>query len=152
MLMETKRLLIRTASEDEMRRLIEEQTDEELAAAYGEMLQGCLDHPEDWNWYAIWMIEEKDGQHVGDLSFTGRRADGSAEIGYGILEEYRGRGYASEAVEAAVAWALEQSGVRRVEAETEPGNFRSRRVLEKCGFVPTGTIGEEGPRFSIERR
>ncbi len=32
-------------------------------------------------------------------------------------------------------------------AETEPGNIASQRVLEKAGFIPTGTNGEEGPRF-----
>lgn len=32
-------------------------------------------------------------------------------------------------------------------AETEPGNIASQRVLEKAGFIPTETNGEEGPRF-----
>ncbi len=27
----------------------------------------------------------------------------------------------------------------------------SQRVLAKCGFVPTGTVGEEGPRFVREK-
>ena len=147
MVMETERLSIRTASRDEMLRYIDEQTDDILKTAYREMLQGCLDHPEKWEWYCIWMIALKDGTHVGDLSFKGLNADGSAEIGYGIDEEHRGRGYAAEAVDAAVLWALRQSGVTRVEAETESGNRASQRVLEKCGFVPTGIIGEEGPRF-----
>ena len=48
---------------------------------------------------------------------------------------------------AAVHWALQQPGVKRVEAETEPDNRASRRVLEKCGFLPTGTFGEDGPQF-----
>ena len=146
-MIETKRLVIYTASQDEMLRFIEKQTDEVLITAYQEMLQGCLDHPQDWDWYAIWFIELKDGTHVGDLCFKGLNEDGSVEIGYGILEEFQGKGYATEAVEAAVAWALEQPGVIRVEAETEPDNKASQRVLEKCGFVPTGTMGEEGPRF-----
>ena len=44
-------------------------------------------------------------------------------------------------------WALKQPDVIRVEAETEPDNLASQRVLEKCGFLPSGTVGEEGPRF-----
>ncbi len=130
-----------------MLRTIEEQTDDVLKAAYQEMLQSCLDHPDQWKWYCLWMIELKDGTHVGDLSFKGLNADGSVEIGYGIKEEHRGRGYATEAVNAAVTWALGQPGVTRVEAETEPDNIVSQRVLEKCGFVPSGIMGEEGPRF-----
>lgn len=148
--METVRLRMRVASDGEMELLIAAQEDEGLRSAYGEMLQGCREHPEQRVWHAVWMIEKKDGTHVGDLSFKGLGADGVAEIGYGILEEYRGNGYAAEAVEAAVEWALRQPGVRRVEAETEAGNAASRRVLEKCGFAATGRVGEEGPRFSRE--
>ncbi|MBQ6568743.1 MAG: GNAT family N-acetyltransferase, partial [Clostridia bacterium] len=73
--------------------------------------------------------------------------NGTVEIGYGVLEEYQGQGYATEAVCAAVNRALQQPDITRVEAETEPDNQASRRVLEKCGFLPTGTVGEEGPRF-----
>ena len=147
MVIETKRLMIHTATQDEMIRIIEEQADEILEKAYREMLQGCLDHPEAWDWYAIWIIERKNGSHVGELSFKGLNADGSAEIGYGISEEDQGNGYATEAVDAVVAWALSQPGVCRVEAETTSENRASQRVLEKCGFVPSGVIGEEGPRF-----
>ena len=145
--LETARLKIRIASRGEMERYIEEQTDPDLKQAYGEMLQGCIDRPGEWAWYAIWMIGLKDGTHVGDLSFKGFNEDGSVEIGYGIKDEYQGQGYASEAVAAAVNWALAQPGVTRVEAETEPDNRASQRVLGKCGFVPTGAVGEEGPRF-----
>ncbi len=146
-MIETECLRIHIASEEEMRRFIETQSDEILITAYNEMLQGCLSHPEQWEWYAIWMIERQDGTHVGDLSFKGFPANGAVEIGYGILEEHWGQGYASEAVAAALDWALRQPGVRCVEAETEPDNRASQRVLEKCGFLPSGVLGEEGPRF-----
>ena len=152
MIIETKRLRLYTASRDEMLRYIAEQSDDILKTAYQEMLQGCLDHPDQWEWYSIWMIELKDGTHVGDLCFKGFNADGSVEIGYGIKKEQQGKGYATEAVNAAVIWALQQPGVTRVEAETEPDNSASQRVLEKCGFVPSGIIGEEGPRFIRSNR
>ena len=147
MVLESENFRIHTASRDEMLRYIEGQTNEILKTAYQEMLQGCLDHPDQWEWYSIWMIERKDGTHVGDLSFKGFNSDGSVEIGYGIKEEHQGNGYATEAVSAAVMWALQQPGATRVEAETEPDNSASQRVLEKCGFVPSGIMGEEGPRF-----
>ncbi len=145
--LETARLRLRVALRDEMVQFIADQTDEILISAYREMLQGAIDHPEQWNWYAIWMIEEKSGRHIGDLCFKGLHPDGSVEIGYGILDDFCGRGYATEAVRAAVEWAFHQPGVVRVEAETEPENAASQRVLAKCGFLPTGTIGKEGPRF-----
>ena len=77
MVIETKRLIITTASQDEMISFIKEQTDEILIKAYREMLQGCLDHPDHWEWYAIWFIRTKCGSHIGDLSFKGLNADGS---------------------------------------------------------------------------
>ena len=146
-MIETKRLKIYPAARSRMEAFISAETDAELKAAYTEMLEGCLQHPGQWEWYAMWLIELRDGTHIGDLCFKGLDANGVTEIGYGILEDFRGRGFAAEAVDAAVVWALQQPAVTRVEAETEPGNRASQRVLEKCGFRPSGTFGEEGPRF-----
>lgn len=147
LIIETKRLSIYPAAREQMEALIASESGAALRAAYTEMLEGCLEHPDQWQWYAMWMIELRDRTHIGDLCFKGLGADGAVEIGYGILEGYQGQGYASEAVDAAVVWALKQAAVTRVEAETEPENRASRRVLEKCGFRPSGTFGEEGPRF-----
>ena len=143
----TERLTIYSASREQMEAMIASEQNEELKKAYTEMLEGCLRHPDQWEWFAMWMIELRDGTHIGDLCFKGLDANGMAEIGYGILEEYQGQGYAAEAVGAAVNWALQQLGVTRVEAETALDNRASQRVLEKCGFLPTGNVGEEGPRF-----
>ena len=46
-------------------------------------------------------------------------------------------------------WAFEHPQVLAVEAESDPDNAASQRVLEKCGFLATGAIGEEGPRFIV---
>ena len=146
-MIETKRLKIYPAARERMEAFIAAEADAELKKAYTEMLEGCLRHPDQWHWYAMWMIELRDGTHIGDLCFKGLGANGAVEIGYGILEEYQSQGYATEAVGAAVIWALKQPDVTRVEAQTEPDNRASQRVLEKCGFLPSGTFGEEGPRF-----
>ena len=146
-MIETNRLKIYPASSNVMEKFIEMQTDEILKAAYTEMLEGCLKHPEQWKWYAIWMIELKDGTHIGELCFKGIDSNGSVEIGYGISEAYEGNGYGTEAVLVVVHWAIEQKEVTRIEAETEPENIASQRVLKKCGFIADGTMGKEGPRF-----
>ena len=57
--------------------MIASEQDEELKKAYTEMLEGCLRHPDQWGWYAIWMIEKTDGTHIGDLCFKGLREDGT---------------------------------------------------------------------------
>ncbi len=148
---ETKRLKIYPASQEQMREMIASERDAEMKKAYTEMLEGCLARPDQYVWYAVWMIELKDGTHIGDLCFKGFNG-GVPEIGYGIVPEYRGEGYATEAVSAALRYAFSDPRVTAVEAETEEGNAASRRVLEKCGFIPNGQTGEEGPRFVLKRR
>lgn len=146
-MIETKRLRIYPATREQMEAFIAAETDADLKDAYTQMLEGCLRCPDQWAWYAMWIIERRDGIHIGDLCFKGLDTNGVAEIGYGILAKYRGQGYATDAVDATVTWALKQPHVTRVEAETEPDNHASQRVLEKCNFSPAGTVGEEGPRF-----
>lgn len=150
-MIETNRLKIYAASQENMVAFIEAQTVEILKSAYTEMLNGCLANPDQWDWYAIWMIELKDGTHIGELCFKGLSADGIAEIGYGISEEYQNKGYATEAVKGVLEWAFSRPEVTAVEAETDPDNTASKRVLEKCGFALNGVIGEEGPRWAVSK-
>ena len=150
-MIETKRLRIYAASKEEMEQFIESQTIDVLKLAYSEMLNGCLNNPDQWEWYAIWMIESKDGTHIGELCFKGLDQNGIAEIGYGINDKYQNNGYATEAVKAVLEWAFTNPNVTAIESETEPENAASKRVLEKCGFVLNGKIGEEGPRYTITR-
>lgn len=147
-MIETNRLKIYSASREQMEAFIAAQSVEILKEAYMEMLNGCLAHPDQWEWYAIWMIERKDGTHIGELCFKGIDESGSTEIGYGIADNYQGCGYATEAVTAAVLWALQQDRINCVTAEVDRDNTASIRVLEKTGFEPTGRIGEEGPVYS----
>ena len=146
----TKRLFLIPLQPDGMRTLLARITDPELVGPYTEMLTLSLRHPEQWIWYTAWGLYQNDsGDFVGDLCFKGLPKNGQPEIGYGISPEFQGQGYATEAVRAACRWALAQPGVAAVEAETEPANAASRAVLRKVGFVPTGTVGKEGPRFIL---
>ena len=152
--LETERLVICLASDAQIAALIAglKDSDPELSQAYQEMLEGCLSHPEGRVWYAPWMFYLKSTrEEVGDACFKGLSADGRVEIGYGLHEEHWGRGYATEGVQALCRWAFGQEGVTAIEAETEPDNLASQRVLRKCGFVPTGQMGEEGPRFVLRK-
>lgn len=148
-MIKTKRLILTVAKDEEMEQLIEKELDPEMKQAYTEMLQGCLKHPEQRIWYAVWLAKlANDTQEtIGDLCFKGIASDGTVEIGYGIYPEHEGKGYATECVIALVRWASVQSGVTRIEAETDPDNIASQKVLAKAGFIANGVIGEEGPRF-----
>lgn len=148
----TERLFLIPLRPDALQGLIERTTDPELVKAYHDMLDGCTVHPEQWIWYTAWGLYQNDsGDFIGDLCFKGLPENGIPEIGYGIGPEFWNQGYTTEAVRAACRWAFSQPGVIAVEAETEPSNAASQAVLRKVGFVPTGTVGEEGPRFILKK-
>lgn len=148
MKIETKRLFLYPIDNDAMELLIRNERDEEMKKAYCEMLQGCLEHPQNRIWYAVWLMELKDsGAIVGDFCFKGLNEDGMVEIGYGLRDGCCGNGYMTEALDTIANRVLNLEYISRIEAETEPSNIASQKVLRSCGFTPTGTIGEEGPRF-----
>ena len=66
------------------------------------------------------------------------------EIGYSVLAEYRERGYATEAAQAFVHWALGHAGIEVIAAQTFPNLPKSIRVMEKCGLALVGPGYEEG--------
>ena len=151
-MIQTERLTIRIATDEEMQALIAAQTDEDMRQAYTEMWELCRENPAERAWYAVWVTELRStGERIGDLCFKGLSPEGKTEIGYGFLPEFWGKGYATEAVTALTQWAAKQPGVCRIEAETDPDNAASQRVLEKVGFVRNGKYGEEGPRFVLYR-
>lgn len=57
-----------------------------------------------------------------------------AEIGYGLLPDSWGQGFAAEAVERVLAELFGPGGRHRVVAVTGIGNARSRHLLERLGF------------------
>jgi [ribosomal protein S5]-alanine N-acetyltransferase len=87
---------------------------------------------------------EGDARVVGSVVFHGRPGDdGLAEIAYGVEEASQSQGYATEAVEASVAWALDQPGVSAVQAATFAWHRPSLRVIEKVGMSRVGTREHE---------
>ncbi len=151
MKIKSKRLLLSSMTLDELRAEIVAETDDHLKAAYSEMLQGCLAHPQEYKWYTAWLISLKDGTRVGSFCFMGPPENGTVEIGYGIDKDHEGNGYATEAVKQMCDWAFSNSGVYFVGAETTADNVASQAVLRKAGFAPTGKIGDEGPLFELEK-
>ena len=60
---------------------------------------------------------------------------GEPEIGYWIGRPYWGRGLIPEAVRELQRYCFEDKAARRVWCGHFPGNEKSRRVIEKCGFT-----------------
>lgn len=83
------------------------------------------------------VITEEDGEVVGLFGFFHDR-DPWPELGYAVGRRWWGRGYATEALEGAVAWARRSWRRRALGAGHFEDNPASGRVLEKAGFLYTG--------------
>jgi [ribosomal protein S5]-alanine N-acetyltransferase len=59
-------------------------------------------------------------------------------LGYSVDVAHQGRGYGSEAVGGIVTWAFRNIGLHRVEANYQPSNERSGRLLRSLGFTVEG--------------
>lgn len=115
-----------------------------------------------------WIIEDRtDRRLVGLISMTIRTARGDdflsteeerryykVSFGYHLARSEWGRGFATEAAQAIVQWALDQPEVYRVWTVCDVENHASARVLEKVGLVREGTLKRWGihPNVSAEPR
>jgi ribosomal-protein-alanine N-acetyltransferase len=78
--------------------------------------------------------------------------DGTVEIGYSVVPEWRRHGYATELVQALTKRSFDVMAVRRILAESEVENVASLRVLGRCGFRRMGTGREPHyDRFQLDR-
>jgi len=91
--------------------------------------------------FGYWVVEQKeDCAFVGEVGFADYRRDispsleGMPEIGWVLAPNVHGKGLATEAVQAAVAWADGHFGRRQTACIIAPDNLPSIRVAEKAGY------------------
>lgn len=65
-----------------------------------------------------------------------------AEVGFALARRAWGRGYLAETLPALLAFGFRELDLHRVEADVDPDNARSIRVLERAGFVREGRLRE----------
>ena len=75
---------------------------------------------------------------IGKLTLTDQQFFGAYELGYTLRRDCWGNGYTVEAARAVMEYGFTKKGVRRITAETDVQNVRSRRVLEKLGMRQEG--------------
>ena len=95
--------------------------------------------------FGLWRIDERaNGQPVGICGLLKRDWLDDPDIGYAIIERFRGRGYAVEAARAVMDWGRREKGLRRIVAITSPGNEASGAVLNRVGLTDAGTVTAPG--------
>ena len=81
-------------------------------------------------------VEERDGNTlVGDVGLSPAEDEpGVIKVGYTVAPTFQGRGYATEAIGALVAYAFDVLGAEVVRAYASAENVASLRVAEKVGM------------------
>ena len=105
--------------------------------------------------FGFWGVRERGGEEL--IGFCGLRyvePGADVEILYGIDPPLWGRGYATEAARALLAWAFRETGLTRILAGADAPNRASFRVLEKLGMRYDGlrpTVAGDAACWVIER-
>lgn len=87
------------------------------------------------------LIRKADHAWLGILSLGDmNRYEGYLELEYALLREYRGMGYAAEAVRGLLSYAFFVRQAKVIAAWVRSGNERSLRLLEKSGFTLEGRL------------
>jgi len=121
-----------------------------------EKIQGFLDGYQEQK--GIWwtFIERSSGQAMGYGGlFEIDSSLASAEIGYGLMPEFWGRGFMTEIVAEMVRMGFEDLALSSIHALVVPGNEASEQVLLRQGFQPTGLLKDHsqarGQSFDMNR-
>lgn len=101
-----------------------------LADALPVFLEWIEAAPDLVGWYVWYAVIQSPNAKPDILAASGGfkgppQENGTVEIGYSVLPQYQGQGYATEMVQALVNWALGQTGVLRIVAETSEDNVAS---------------------------
>ncbi len=154
--METRRLLLRNWKPSDFEGFLKFAADPRVMLASGAKPAESQEEAgklfgraqRDSGCYAI--ILKKKNTAIGQIKFQKdirRYRVDSFSIGYELAREYWGNGYMPEALAAMVRCAFEQKGARALGIAHFTENDRSRRVIEKCGFLHEGTIRRAFCRF-----
>ncbi|MFC3713160.1 GNAT family N-acetyltransferase [Sphingoaurantiacus capsulatus] len=146
-MIETERLLVRPWQDSDRAPFAEMGQDPEVMATLGPLMSRAeVDAAVDRlmahqakHGFCFWALERKaDGMFLG---FCGLKAEAAAphlagelETGWRLRRDAWGGGYAREAAEASLGWALANTSYKRVIAITTPGNVRSWGLMERLGM------------------
>ena len=109
--------------------------------------------------FGYWaVVRRADGAYVGQLGFADFKREmspsieGLPEIGWILAPDMHGQGYATEAAEAALAWADAVLKAPEYVAIIDAANAASIRVAEKCGFNENEPATYRGEPILLFRR
>jgi ribosomal-protein-alanine N-acetyltransferase len=95
--------------------------------------------------YGPWQVSLKqDSQPIGMCGLFKRDYLDQPDLGFAFLPGFEGRGFAYEACMATIQYVNDTYQLDKLYATTIDFNVRSRRLLERCGFLQSGVITPPG--------
>lgn len=103
--------------------------------------------------FGLFRTELKTGVPIGICGLLKRDSLEDVDVGFALLPEYWGQGYAFEAASAVLTYARDVFALQRIVAITDPDNFASIKVLEKLGlrFERMVKLSEGTPEIKLFR-
>ncbi|KMK95058.1 GNAT family N-acetyltransferase [Rossellomorea marisflavi] len=97
-------------------------------------------------WLKLGIIEKETGAFIGfcNTGIKEELPEPNREIAFAISKHYRNKGYTTTAVKGLIAFLVEQTDVKQLNAVVLPRNHASRRVIEKNGFRFCGNVEIDG--------
>lgn len=156
---ETERLLIRPYTMDDFDNFFRMNGDEEIMRYIRpaqsreqskDFLQKIITSYAESPGIGRWaMLEKEDNQFAGSFAVIPVENSDLLQIGYSLLKENWGKGYASESAKGGIKYAFGQLGLTKIAGITYPENIRSQRVLLKNGFVFDKTFTEKDKALNL---
>lgn len=165
--LETERLVLRAHTLDDVPRTLSLWGDPAVVVDF--ILPTPATEEESWgrflryagHWrllgYGYWMVETHDGAFVGEVGFANARRAidpplNGPEGGWVLTPSAHGKGYATEAVRAALAWLEETHAPPQTVCIIQPDNVASIKVAQKLGYAQTGLVTYRGGPTSVYTR
>ncbi|MBR5937972.1 MAG: GNAT family N-acetyltransferase [Clostridiales bacterium] len=150
---DTGRLLLRSFRKEDAASMFRNfLSDEQVQSMYGEptytsipqveeLIDKYIGQTEAGSAFRWEVIEKSSGECIGQASyFLVDKNNHFGEIEYCIGRAFQGKGYATEATRAVIAYGFEKIGFHKVQICCRPSNVSSKRVIDKCGFTHEGTL------------
>lgn len=91
-----------------------------------------------------WAVYEKtNGKFVGSFAFIPVEGTDNSQLGYALLKEYWGKGFATELTREGIKYVFSKTNLNEVYGITQIENAESQKVLLKSGFTHYKNYKEE---------
>lgn len=149
---ESERLIIRLVAETDLPSLLEVNSNEEVTALLPYATWTSLADGQAWyqriagfqstgSALQFVIVSKSSGKAIGTcLLFRLEEGSARAELGYALGRAHWGQGLMREALSALLGTAFAAMALRRIEAEVDPRNFQSVRLLRRLGFTKEGLL------------